>query len=186
MTAVDNEPQLSEEELAAEKERLDALRARYRTLPDMEARQRAIASEELPKLTSLPEPDQADLAWQETLIQEHYDLEKLAAPLKRRAAQMEAIARAHADPANREEPEPRRTPDLQTRNAAGHWTRSSTTPPAATCATSSRRTRPGWRRSSTSASPTSPSTSWRPAARSTTTRFASTCTTRRGCPPVRR
>src|SRR6185312_2439981 len=119
MTAVDDAPQLSEEEQAAEKTRLNELRGRYRTLPDMEARQRAIASEELPKLTSLSEPDEADLAWQETLIQEHYDLEKLAAPLKRRAEQMAAIARAHADPANREEPGPVRTPDLQTRNTAG-------------------------------------------------------------------
>jgi hypothetical protein len=118
VTAVDDDRQLTEEEQAAEKTRLGELRARYRTLPDMENRQRAIASEELPKLTSLSEPDEADLAWQETLIQEHYDLEKLAAPLKRRAEQMAAIARAHADPANREEPTPR-TPDLQTRNVAG-------------------------------------------------------------------
>jgi hypothetical protein len=119
VTAVDNEPQLSEEELAAEKARLNELRGRYRTLPDMEARQRAIATEEIPKLTSLSEPDDADLAWQETLIQEHYDLEKIAAPLRRRSEQMAAIARAHADPANRETLDPPRTPDLQTRNVAG-------------------------------------------------------------------
>jgi len=89
--------QLSEDELAAQKTRLDALRARYRTLPEMEARQRAIATEEIPKITSLSEPGEDDLTWQETLIQEHYDLEKLAAPLRRRAEQMAAIARAIAE-----------------------------------------------------------------------------------------
>ena len=67
MTAVDDTPQLSEEELAAEKARLKELRGRYRTLPDMEARQRAIASEELPKLIGLSEPEDADLAWQESI-----------------------------------------------------------------------------------------------------------------------
>ena len=120
MTAVEDAPQLTEEEQAAEKARLNELRGRYRTLPDMEARQRAIATEEIPKITALSDPDEGDLSWQETLIQEHYDLEKLAAPLRRRAEQMAAIARAHADPANREEPTtPTRTPDLQTRNVAG-------------------------------------------------------------------
>jgi HK97 family phage major capsid protein len=119
MTAVDDAPQLTEEEAAAKKARLDALRARYRTLPDIETRQRAIATEEIPKITSLSEPDEADLGWQETLIQEHFDLDEIAAPLKRRSEQMAAIARAHADPANREGPEPKRTPDLQTRNLAG-------------------------------------------------------------------
>ena len=118
MTATEYD-QLSEDELAAQKTRLDALRARYRTLPEMEARQRAIATEEIPKITSLSEPGEDDLTWQETLIQEHADLDLLVAPIRRRAEQMAAIARAHADPANREEPEPRRTPDLQTRNTAG-------------------------------------------------------------------
>jgi len=111
--------QLTEDELAAQKTRLDALRSRYRTLPEMEARQRAIATEEIPKITSLSEPGEDDLTWQETLIQEHADLDLLVAPIRRRAEQMAAIARAHADPANREEPEPRRTPDLATRNVAG-------------------------------------------------------------------
>jgi HK97 family phage major capsid protein len=111
--------QLSEDELAAQKSRLDALRARYKTLPEMEARQRAIATEEIPKITNLSDPGEDDLTWQQTLIQEHQDLDLLVAPIRRRAEQMAAIARAHADPANREEPEPRRTPDLQTRNTAG-------------------------------------------------------------------
>ena len=53
--------QLTEDELAAQKSRLDALRARYRTLPDMEARQRAIATEEIPKITKLSEPGEDDL-----------------------------------------------------------------------------------------------------------------------------
>lgn len=119
MTAVDDAAQLTEDELAAQKTRLDALRARYRTLPDMEARQRAIATEEIPKITSLSEPGEDDLTWQETLIQEHQDLDLIAAPIRRRAEQMMAIARAHSDPANREETETKRTPDLQTRNVAG-------------------------------------------------------------------
>ncbi len=119
MTAVDDEPQLSEDELAAQKARLDALRGRYRTLPEMDARQRAIATEEIPKITKLSEPGEDDLTWQETLIQEHGDLDLLIAPIRRRAEQMAAIAKAHADPANREGPEPQRTPDLQTRNTAG-------------------------------------------------------------------
>ena len=109
MTAVDDAPQLTEEEQAAEKAaekaRLDGLRARYRTLPDIDARQRAIASEEIPKITGLAEPDDSDLMWQQTLIQEHFDLDKIAAPLRKRAEQMAAIAKAHADPANREGPE---------------------------------------------------------------------------------
>jgi len=119
VTAVEDDRQLSEDELAAQKTRLDALRARYRTLPDMEARQRAIATEEIPKITGLAEPGEDDLAWQETLIQEHQDLDLIAAPIRRRAEQMLAIAKAHDNPANREGPEPRKTPDLQTRNAAG-------------------------------------------------------------------
>jgi hypothetical protein len=119
VTAVDDDRQLTEDELAAQKMRLDALRARYRTLPEMEARQRAIATEEIPKITKLSEPGEDDLTWQETLIQEHQDLDLLVAPIRRRAEQMMVIAKAHADPANREGPEPVRTPDLQTRNVAG-------------------------------------------------------------------
>jgi HK97 family phage major capsid protein len=118
MTEVDDR-ELTEEEIAAEKARLDALRTKYRTLPDINARQRAIVEEEIPKITGLAEPDDGDLMWQETLIQEHFDLDKLAKPLRKRSEQMAAIAKAHADPANREGPEPVRTPDLQTRNVAG-------------------------------------------------------------------
>jgi HK97 family phage major capsid protein len=116
MTAVDDRP-LSEEEQAAKEARKAVLREKYRTLPDMEARQRAIVTDEIPKISTLPEPDDGDLAWQETLIQEHDDLDELAAPLRKRAAALDRVMKAHADPANREEPV--RTPDLQTRNVAG-------------------------------------------------------------------
>lgn len=116
MTEVQDRP-LTDEEQAEEKTRLDGLRAQYRTLPEIDARQRAIVEEEIPKVTGLDDPDESDLMWQETLIQQHFDLDKIAKPLRRRAEQMAAIQKAHENPANREGPE--RTPDLQTRNAAG-------------------------------------------------------------------
>lgn len=122
MTAVDDRP-LTEEEQAAQKARLDALRAQYRTLPDIDARQRAIVEDEIPKITGLTDPDDSDLMWQETLIQEHFDLDQLARPLRKRAERLAAVMRAHEDPANREAPDPDpappRTPELQTRNVAG-------------------------------------------------------------------
>jgi HK97 family phage major capsid protein len=95
------------------RDRQNVLRGTYRSLQDMEARQRAIL-EELAKVDQLPEPDEGDLAWQGTLITEHDDLDALAAPLRKRAKDMERVRAAHANPANREGPE--RTPDLVTSN----------------------------------------------------------------------
>src|SRR5260221_7895411 len=109
------------------RERQNALRAQYRTLQDMDTRQRAIVGE-LADIDNIAEPGPDDLAWQETIIREHDDLDVLAAPLRKRAKDMDRIRAAHADPANREGPEdgthgtlPRRSsgPDLATRNVTG-------------------------------------------------------------------
>jgi HK97 family phage major capsid protein len=102
----------------AARERQNALRGQYRTLQDMETRQRAIV-EELANISAIPEPGEDDLAWQGTIIAEHDDLDMLANPLRKRAADLERVRKAHQDPANREEPGPARTPDLQTRNFVG-------------------------------------------------------------------
>ncbi len=82
----------------------------------MEARQRSIVTE-LAQIDDLPDPGEDDLAWQGTLITEHDDLDKLAAPLRKRAADMARVRAAHANPANREGPD--RTPDLATNNVTG-------------------------------------------------------------------
>src|SRR5258708_7160506 len=109
------------------RERQNALRAQYRTLQDMDTRQRSIVAE-LAQIDQLPDPGEDDLAWQETIIREHDDLDVLAGPLRKRAKDMDRIRAAHADPANREGPEDgthgalaRRSsgPDLATRNVTG-------------------------------------------------------------------
>lgn len=100
----------------AARERHTALRGQYRTMQDMEARQRSIVAE-LAAIDEIADPDEGDLAWQGTLITEHDDLDALLAPLRKRAKDMERVRAAHADPANREEPT--RTPDLATRNFIG-------------------------------------------------------------------
>jgi HK97 family phage major capsid protein len=96
--------------------RRETLRGSYRTLQEMEARQRDIVGE-LAGIDQLAEPGPDDLAWQGTIITEHDDLDALAGPLRKRAKDLERVRAAHADPANREGPE--RTPDLQTRNVTG-------------------------------------------------------------------
>src|SRR5215469_15888306 len=116
MTAVDDR-QLTEEELTAAKARQDSLRATYRTLQDMDARQRSIVGE-ITQISAIDNPDEGDLSWQETLIQEHDDLDELAKPLRKRAANLARVQAAHADPANREDGVVR-TPDLATRNVIG-------------------------------------------------------------------
>ena len=100
------------------RERQAALRGQYRSLQDMEARQRAIIAE-LANIDQLDTPDEDDLGWQGTLITEHDDLDVLATPLRKRAKDMERVRAAHQDPANREEPAVRATPDLATRNFIG-------------------------------------------------------------------
>jgi HK97 family phage major capsid protein len=99
-----------------ERARLADLRSQYRSLQDMEARMRAVVGE-LGQIDDIADPGDDDMAWQGTLIQEHNDLEKLATPLRKRAADLERVRKAHQDPANREGPQ--RTPDLATRNTIG-------------------------------------------------------------------
>jgi HK97 family phage major capsid protein len=99
--------------------RLDRLRGQYRGLQAIDARQDAIRSE-LRQVSQLAEPGDDDLAWQETLIQEHDDLDELATPLRKRANDLERVFRAAQDPANLERPEGAvGTPDLATRNLIG-------------------------------------------------------------------
>jgi len=98
--------------------RLDSLRGTYRTLQDMDSRQEAIRAE-IAAISAIAEPGDDDLAWQGTLIREHDDLDVLAAPLRKRAKDLERVMRAKADPANAEDGTDKRTPDLVTRNTAG-------------------------------------------------------------------
>ena len=100
--------------------RLDSLRAQYRTLQDMEARQGAIRSE-IAGISAIAEPGEDDLSWQGTLITEHDDLDRLAEPLRKRAKDLDRVLRARTDAANTEAgADPvARTPDLATRNAIG-------------------------------------------------------------------
>jgi HK97 family phage major capsid protein len=107
----------AEDDDAAQERRIETLRAKYRSLQDIEERQRAILGQ-LADLDAIDDPDGGDFIWQGSLIQEHDDLEKMAEKPRRRARDMERVRAAHADPANREDTVPR-TPDLQTRNTAG-------------------------------------------------------------------
>jgi hypothetical protein len=116
MTEVVDRPATAGADDDGARERQNGLRGTYRSLQDMEARQRAIVAE-LANIDKIGDPDEGDLAWQGTLITEHDDLEALAEPLRKRAKDMERVRAAHADPGNREEPA--RTPDLQTTNVAG-------------------------------------------------------------------
>ena len=106
----------AEDDSAAQERRIEGLRSKYRSLQDIEERQRAIITQ-LAELDGLDNPDGGDFIFQGTLIQEHDDLEKMAEKPRKRARDMERVRAAHADPANREEPV--RTPDLVTRNTAG-------------------------------------------------------------------
>jgi HK97 family phage major capsid protein len=99
--------------------RQQQLRGQYRSLQVIDARQESLRGE-LRKLNQSDEPEEVDLGWQGTLIQEHDDLEEIAKPLRKRAADLERVFRAAQDPGNREGPEPVvRTPDLVTRNVIG-------------------------------------------------------------------
>jgi HK97 family phage major capsid protein len=118
VTAVDDRPAVTGEPDDAARERQNTLRGKYPTLQDMETRQRSIVGE-LASIDGLDEPGPDDLSWQGTIILEHDDLDVLAGPLRKRAKDLERIRSAHADPANREGPEPVRTPDLATRNFIG-------------------------------------------------------------------
>lgn len=72
-----------------------------RGLQQIEDRQRAIKAE-LAKIDSITEPTDEDVAWQDTLITEWDANEVLATPLRKRAADLNRINRANADPGNRE------------------------------------------------------------------------------------
>ena len=119
MTEVTDRPAdaAADDDSAAQERRIEGLRSKYRSLQDIEERQRAIITQ-LAELDGLDNPDGGDFIFQGTLIQEHDDLEKMAEKPRKRARDMERVRAAHADPANREETV-RSTPDLVTRNTAG-------------------------------------------------------------------
>jgi len=95
----------------------------YRTLQDMEERQRSIQAE-LARISDLDDPTPEDLNWQGTIIQEFDDIEELAKPLRKRMQDIRRITKAADDPDNREEPQTRTSarsngrsgPDLVIRN----------------------------------------------------------------------
>ena len=97
----------------AERVRIASLRTQYRTLPEMEARQTAIRSA-IAEISAIEEPGDDDLAFQSTLITEHDDIEKVAAPVRKRLENVNRIMRAAQDPANLERTV--RTPELVTNN----------------------------------------------------------------------
>jgi len=106
-----------EDSVAERDRRIEGLRGKYRSLQEIDARQRAIV-DELAAIDSIEDPDGGDFIWQGSLIREHDDLEYMAAKPRKRAKDLERVRAAHEDPANREETVPR-TPDLATRNTAG-------------------------------------------------------------------
>ena len=207
VTAVDRPPADSpSEETAAHEARTTALRGQYRTLPDMEARQRAIAPRSSPKLDQPDRPGRRTTSrGRSTLIQEHDDLDdaRRAAAQARRSDLTGSRART---PTRRtaKSPEPRapRTCRPATspgrtrsaswsgsgtawssrgRSAAAPSTRSRCTPTAATWrhdfAENATRLAQDQFSGPVERRPAHPGDR---AARSTTTRSASTCRTRRG------
>ena len=73
------------------------------TLQDMEERIRSIKAN-LRDLAANPNPTDEDVVVQDSLIQEHDQLEADAEPLRKRMADLDRIAKAAADDDNREEP----------------------------------------------------------------------------------
>jgi len=106
-----------DDSIAERDRRIEGLRAKYRSLQEIDERQRAILGE-LAAIDGIDDPDGGDFIWQGSLIREHDDLEHMAQKPRKRARDLERVRAAHEDPANREESVPR-TPDLQTRNTAG-------------------------------------------------------------------
>ncbi len=78
--------------------------SQYRTLQDMEARQRSI-QQELAKIDALPNPNEEDVNLQGTLIKDYDDIEAKAEPLRKRMADVRRVRQAADDPDNREEPQ---------------------------------------------------------------------------------
>jgi HK97 family phage major capsid protein len=80
------------------------LRAKYRSLQDMDAQMRTLRSQ-LRDIGQLPNPSDDDLVWQGTIIKEHDALDEIAEPHRKRAADLERISKRAQDPENREEPQ---------------------------------------------------------------------------------
>lgn len=78
----------------------------YRTLQEMETRMRSL-QQELVRIDQLDAPTDEDAAFQGTIIKEYDELEKDAAPLRKRMADIRRITQAADDPANREDGTPR-------------------------------------------------------------------------------
>ena len=75
----------------------------YRTLQDMEERQRSIR-QELGRIDEIQNPSEEDVNYQGTLIQEHDELEAKAEPIRKRMADVRRVRQAADNPENREEP----------------------------------------------------------------------------------
>lgn len=118
MTEVIDRPAAAGEDDDGRDTRLASLRTQYPSLQDMESRLDAIRAE-LANLDHEENPGEEDLAWQGTLIVEHDDLDGLAAPLRKRAADLKRVMTARQDPANSEPAVDTRTPALATRNVIG-------------------------------------------------------------------
>jgi HK97 family phage major capsid protein len=76
----------------------------YRTLQDMEERQRSI-QQELRRIGELDNPSVEDVNFQGTLIKEYDTLEEQADPIRQRMADVRRVMKAAEDPENREEPQ---------------------------------------------------------------------------------
>ncbi len=76
--------------------------SQYRTLQDIEGRQRSIRSE-LATIDGNAELSEEDVSWQGTLIAEFDELEGAATPLRKRMADLSRVQKAAADVDNREE-----------------------------------------------------------------------------------
>ena len=108
MTAVDDRPAdagAGDDSAAERDRRIEGLRAKYRSLQEIDERQRAILGE-LAAVDAIDDPDGGDFIWQGSLIREHDDLEKMAEKPRKRARDLERVRAAHEDPANREEAVP--------------------------------------------------------------------------------
>jgi HK97 family phage major capsid protein len=76
----------------------------YRTLQDMEERQRSIR-QELARINELDNPSEEDVNYQGTLIREYDDVEAKAEPIRQRMAAVRRVMQAADNPENREEPQ---------------------------------------------------------------------------------
>src|SRR5262252_8169146 len=70
--------------IAERDKRIETLRGKYRSLQEIDARQRSIL-DELAAIDAIDDPDGGDFIWQGSLIREHDDLEHMAAKPRKRA-----------------------------------------------------------------------------------------------------